>query len=459
MLIDSPLREAHIAEFRRRLPEHVARLSWSKERVAEEQQRGLAATLAFAKAKSPWHRERLRDIDPATFAMRDLGTLPAMTKADVMDHWDAIVTDPRLTLAKGNAHIVAKPHHEAESLYYLDEYEIFATGGSSGKRGVFIWDWPEFIEIACVSCRYQARDESNESLTGRRCLAVIEAGETVHGSLFLFTVSPDPDAEVISLPAATQKDALVAALNQAQPTHINAFASAINLLAGEALAGRLTIRPRHISTNSEPLLPETRDQAREVWGVEINNVWGCVEVGLIGVECDAHKGLHLTDDLIITEFVDGDGAPVSDPEAVEKVLVTSLYNRAMPLIRYEVTDLAIPTSEPCTCGSPFPLLKDVRGRADDGFRYGEAIIHPLVFRTPLGQHPMVEEYQVHQTADGADIAIVTRGAVDLDRLTADLVADVSAAGLANPRITLSTVDALKRHAETGKLKRFIPLKA
>ena len=70
------------------------------------------------------------------------------------------------------------------------------------------------------------------------------------------------------------------------------------------LSGRLTISPHRVTTNSEPLLPEARDAVRKVWGVEINNMWGCVEVGHIGIECDAHEGMHMTDDLIITEFVD-----------------------------------------------------------------------------------------------------------------------------------------------------------
>lgn len=409
-------------------------------------------------ARSPWHAVRLADVDPARFTEADIGALPIMTKADVMADWDAIVTDRRLTLAKGNDHILAKLRHETHDFYYLDEYEIFATGGSSGTRGVFVWGWQEFVEIACVAYRYQVRDAPPETLAGRRCLAVIEAGETVHGSLFLFSVSPDAAAEVRSFPAATPTARLIEALNAAQPTEINAFASAIDVLAGEALAGRLRISPRRVATNSEPLLPETRDRAREAWGVEINNVWGCVEVGLIGVECDAHEGLHLTDDLIITEFVDHDNVPVNDPEAVEKVLVTSLYNRTMPLIRYEVTDLVIPAAVPCRCGAPFPLIAEVRGRADDAFRYdGGVAIHPLVFRTPLGQHPMIEEYQVRQTPRGALIAIVTRGAVDFVRLEQELVAAVQSAGLNAPSFEIAVVDALQRHPETGKLKRFIPL--
>jgi hypothetical protein len=53
--------------------------------------------LTTAKARSPWHRERLRDVDAATFTEADLPSLPTMTKADLMDNFEAVVTDPRLT--------------------------------------------------------------------------------------------------------------------------------------------------------------------------------------------------------------------------------------------------------------------------------------------------------------------------------------------------------------------------
>jgi phenylacetate-coenzyme A ligase PaaK-like adenylate-forming protein len=86
-------------------------------------------------------------------------------------------------------------------------------------------------------------------------------------------------------------------------------------------------------------MPETRAAAHQAWGLEINNMWGCVEVGHIGIECDAHEGLHMSDDLIITEFVDHAGKPTGDPDAIDRVLVTSLFGRTLPLIRYESTSI------------------------------------------------------------------------------------------------------------------------
>jgi phenylacetate-coenzyme A ligase PaaK-like adenylate-forming protein len=296
-------------------------------------------------------------------------------------------------------------------------------------------------------------------LTGRRLLAVVEAGEIVHGSPFLFSVSTDPTAGVKWFPASTPIAELIAELNAAQPTQINAFASSLQEIAAEALAGRLKIGPHRVTTNSEPLMPKTRDAARKAWNVEINNMWGCVEVGHIGIECDAHQGMHRSDDLIITEFVDHNDRPTSDPDAIDRVLVTSLFNRTLPLIRYELTDVPVPGNRPCSCGAVYPLIQSVKGRSDDIFVYpGGVHVHPLVFRTPLGQNSAIEQYQVHQTERGARIGVIASGALDTEALRRQLVDALAKAGLPNADIEIDLVEALERHKETGKLRRFIPLK-
>lgn len=459
MRLDSPRRREHLAAIAKRLPEHVERLSWSRERIDQERQKGLRETLAFAAENSAWHRERLSGVDIENFTEADLTSLPTMTKADVMANWDRVVTDPRLTLDIANAEITAKLRGEKTDYYLFDEFQIFATGGSSGTRGVFIWGWDEFIEIACITFRYQMRDRPPESLTGRRLLAVIEAGETVHGSAFIYSVSTDPGEEIMWFPADMPHKQLVAELNQAQPSHLIGYSSTIELLAEEALVGNLKIKPEHVATNSEPLMPEAREAVRKAWGVGVNNMWGSVEVGLLGIECDRYEGMHLCDDLAICEFVDENNQPTRDPDRINKLLVTSLYFRSLPMIRYELTDIVIPKDASSGSGDAYQMISEIRGRSDDAFKYpGDVLIHPMVFRTPLGQNPDVEQYQVHQTQRGADVAVIARNEFDVEQLRRDIAEALASRGLSNPEITIKLVETLEHHKETGKMKRFIPLR-
>jgi phenylacetate-CoA ligase len=104
------------------------------------------------------------------------------------------------------------------------------------------------------------------------------------------------------------------------------------------------------------------------------------------------------------------------------------------------------------------LIKSVKGRSDHIFVYpGDVHIHPLVFRTPLGQNSAIEQYQVHQTERGARIGVIATAPIDTAALKGELTERLAKAGLANADIEIDLVDTLERHKETGKLRRFIPL--
>ena len=91
------LRTRHTADRDAALPRYMGQLQWSGAQFRTEREQRMRVLLATAKARSPWHRERLRDVDAATFTEADLPSLPTMSKADLMDNFDAVVTDPRLT--------------------------------------------------------------------------------------------------------------------------------------------------------------------------------------------------------------------------------------------------------------------------------------------------------------------------------------------------------------------------
>jgi phenylacetate-CoA ligase len=131
------LRQRHVADFEAMLPQYAARVDWAADRVREERLRALRELLAAAVRGSPWHRERLAGIDPAAFSEADIERLPVMTKTDLMENFDAIVTDQRVTRELCERHL----EELAGDAYLLDEYHVVASGGSSGQRGVFVYGW------------------------------------------------------------------------------------------------------------------------------------------------------------------------------------------------------------------------------------------------------------------------------------------------------------------------------
>ena len=96
-------RRRHLEAFEAGLAEQAERLTWPLDRLHHLRDQRLRELLRTAKERSSWHAERLTQADVDTTGGADLGGLPTMTKADLMAHWDAIVTDPRLTLETAEA--------------------------------------------------------------------------------------------------------------------------------------------------------------------------------------------------------------------------------------------------------------------------------------------------------------------------------------------------------------------
>ena len=124
------------------VPGHLARLAWDAERLAVHQREGLRALAAHARAYSPFHARRLAGID--VDRLDDLAQLPVMTKRDLMERFDDVVTDRRLSRALVEEHLAAST---AEPRLLLDEYVCLASGGSSGLRGVFVQSVAEYVQF------------------------------------------------------------------------------------------------------------------------------------------------------------------------------------------------------------------------------------------------------------------------------------------------------------------------
>jgi phenylacetate-CoA ligase len=444
------MRAAHLNAVQARMADHITRLDWSRQQIEDYQNHRLRALLGYARERSSFHAQRLGALDPSRATVADLASLPMMTKRDAQQRWDAIVTAPELDRA-GAERILAEQQWFS---YTTGDRQIFSSGGSSGVRGVYVWDWEFFVTSACTAWRMQTREERRGNSAPAR-LAVLEAGVPPHASTPLFDIPTAPDMQTVVIAAGAPFDEVLAAVAAARPTHLVGYPSVIGRLARAAMAGRLRIEPIRVSTNSEPLLDEDRQSIHEAWGAPIHNVWGSTEVGVQAVGCGHGEGLHVCEDEIILERVDDAGTPVGPEEPAARTLATALSNWTFPFIRYDLGDDVMPLAGDCACGSAFARVADIGGRRDDDFRYGATTVPPIAFRHVLGTDPRVSEYQVTQTATGADVVVV--GASDAAALSSALMAELRRYGLSEPTIRVQVAETLERHQSSGKLRRFIPL--
>ncbi len=432
-----------------RMPEHVQRLRWSAGRIAAYQQDRLRSLLAHAVAQSRFHARRLGGVDPSRFELADLARLPVMTKAEMMAAFDEALTDSRLSCQQVEDTLART---SGEPIPLFDEYICLASGGSSGHRGVFVLDAEAMTDFVCSLLR-TAMSGAGRRDGGGVTIALVAAPSAVHATGIPPRLMEGSPFRFVSVPATLPVTDVVERLNALQPDALFGYASMLARLASERRAGRLRIRPALLRSTSETLLPEHRAAITEAFGVPPVDTFASSE-GLTGHSDPGEAVLTFASDLCIVELVDDRNRPVPLGEPSAKVLITNLYNRVQPLIRYVMEDTFMRQPDDTAHGH---FRATVQGRADDVLHYEDAEIHPLVIRSVMVKTPEIADYQVHQTPSGIDVAVVINAQLDRARLGERLRGALAAAGLEQATVGIRTVPALERRSGTGKLRRFVPL--
>jgi len=151
-------------------------------------------------------------------------------------------------------------------------------------------------------------------------------------------------------------------INTIKPTCILAYAdAAFEFAEFIEKTGKRVHKPRSIITSAGLLTPEMRETIEGVFQCPVFNRYGSREVGAIACECEEHVGLHISDLTQYIEVINADGKPCV-PGEMGEIVITSLVNYTMPLIRYKIEDMGTMSSHRCPCGRGFSLLEQVTGR-------------------------------------------------------------------------------------------------
>ena len=327
----------------------------------------------------------------------ELAELPTLPKATLLDEWDLIVTDPRLRLAEVEEQ-VASP---AAGELYLGEYRLLTTGGSTGMRGIFVNDRRDFQ----LTMAGMLRSVVDGGIGTEMRVASVGSPSPLHLSNQMFATIRAGRGASPALAVTHPIHEIVYALNTYQPEAIVTYPSILRLLAEEQLDGRLAVAPSIAATGSEVLSDEGRARAREAWGLEVIDVYVSTEGGMMAKPCPAHVGRHVWEDMVVLEAVDERNQPVPPGMPSYRVLLTNLWNRTQPLIRYELADSITVADGPNPTGRPVARLELIDGRSDDIIRSpaaagGEIAVHPFHVRAPFSYLPEVRQYQVEHTGAG-----------------------------------------------------------
>jgi phenylacetate-CoA ligase len=433
----------------------IERDRWPRARMLEYQSIRLREAVGNAIAHSPYYREVLGDVPGGGI---DLQQLPILTKPTLMAQFDRIVTDPRLRRAELEQHVSSE--RAAEPL--LGQYYIAGTGGTTGQRGLAVYDQAAWdVAVACMLRLMQIQGIGPDD----RVLG-IGAPTPLHMTNRLFAelrgANVNANADVPRVTLTTPVPEVVAALNAYQPTLVITYPSFIRRLAEEQQAGRLRSNVRQFVSVAETLTQDVLDLASRVWGAKVLNCYGATEAGVIGQECPWTTGLHVFEDLLVYEVVDEHNRPVPAGLTGHKVLVTTLYNRTFPLIRYELSDLVKIAAGPCPCGRPHLRLAALEGRREDVLILparggGQIKMNAFLFGETLLHDPAVREYQLSPRQRSLRIRVVLREGAPVRQVVESLrqamTAELDAAGATLDSVTVEAVDAIERTGTGAKQKR------
>ncbi|UEL27030.1 phenylacetate--CoA ligase family protein [Pseudarthrobacter sp. L1SW] len=416
---------------------------WSPARIAAHQERALRQLRTAAYAGSGFYRRHHSGLHGAPLAQ-----LPPVTKADLMGHFDEALTARDLSLAELEQRLRTLASEGGDpGLPWRGRWWAAATAGTAGPRGIFAWSRPEWAQVLASYAR--ANDWAGIAAGPTRPLkmALVSSRVPTHQSAVVGASLRSGLVPTLRLDVTAPLDETVAALNGFQPRVLVGYASALLPLAAEQLSGRLKISPEAVMSASEVLTPHAAQELEQAWGSAPFDVYAATETAGIASPC-AYRNRHVYEDLLIIEPVDREGVPVPPGTAGAKLLVTVLFSRTLPLIRYELSDSVALGQRGCPCGRSFIRMEDIEGRLEDVLelpgRAGIVSIHPIVFHHVLDQ-AAASGWQVVQERSGLRVLIAGLAAGSTPAGIQESVAGaLTAAGVTSTPVSVSVVDQLER---------------
>lgn len=357
---------------------------WDAGRIEEHQQEALKDLRIAAYKRSAFYRRHHAGLFDAP-----LDHLPPVTKADLMENFDDAVTAPGLSLALLEDHLQSLTQSGGDpGIPWKGRWWASATAGTTGRRGTFLWDRTEWATVLASYARAYDWAGIPAGLSRPLKVALVSSLMPTHQSAVVGASLRSALVPTLRLDVTAPMQDTVAALNRFQPRVLVGYASALLPLAAEQLAGRLRISPQGVMSASEVLTPQTAADLETAWGSAPFDVYAATETAGIASPCE-FRNKHIYEDLLLIEPVDQAGKAVPPGSTGARLLVSVLFSRTLPLIRYEMSDSISLGGRGCPCGRSFTLLQDIEGRLEDVLqlpgRQGIVNIHPNVFHHVLDQ--------------------------------------------------------------------------
>jgi phenylacetate-CoA ligase len=426
-----------------------------------------------AQQNVPFYRRHLQGVDVDAARLQDL---PTVSKAQLMQNLGDSLAEGVLrpedlvAFARARDRVGQELQGAAGGRFILS-----TTSGTSGLVGYFVTERRSWERQRAYLLARLMRDDMGKPTKvlrygpwNRFRMGFVTATGG-HYMTYLISLHSPPGAMALWQPRAfsilTPMGALCEQLNAFRPHFLHGYPTFMEALSHEQMGGTLRISPAYLSLSSEPFTLSARSALTAAFPQSQQlETYGTTECIIIASPC-AHGRLHINEDVCVVESVDGNNQPMPEGKLGAKVLLTNLWARTQPLLRYEIPDQVVLGSDPCPCGSAFRTLR-VMGRTDDTFylRGQDGLFHahtPIPFETLFLEVEGLKQYQlVHEAQNVMHIHYMrdprSDGPVVLERLRDVFGRYLQSHGLAQlVTLHITETDEIPRDPNTHKLRQIV----
>lgn len=251
-------------------------------------------------------------------------------------------------------------------------------------------------------------------------------------------------------------------MKKKRPDYLTGFSSLVYpfaiFLREQEIDGKL-FGLKMVKFTGETIFDYQRKFIKSVFGCPLASEYGSGETGVIAFDCP-EGGLHLMSDCVYVEFLDESLRPAS-PGKRARIIVTNLRDYSMPLLRYELGDMAVASERTCDCGRGLPLMKSVEGRICDYIVTSDGEkIHGCVFyysvKDLIEKGFAVKQWRAYQTAVNELKIVIVKGPDFSDKALRHMTRSLHQHLGSGMNIHYEFVSDIPRE-RSGKLSNFVSL--
>ena len=356
--------------------------------LVDHQNKCLRRVVRHAYDSVPFYRKKYDEVGvkPEDIkTVEDLSKLPIISKSEIRQSNDVISSD-----------------------YSVDSLRVLSTSGSTGQ--------PLHV--------YISREEDGFR-KAKHLRANYSCGHKF-SNRWLTVTSPSHFSEVSGIQRRLRfyspkfvsvfwdADKQLSVIGKFKPEILDGYSSSLSLLAREVRKkGVSGINPRIIFGGAELIDDVSRNVIEDVFEAPFYDQYATIEFERMAWQCPERQGYHIDADSLIMQGVDAGDDEVAAGESGE-IVCTSLFNFAMPLIRYRVGDVGVFSGEDCPCGRTLPLLKRIEGRCDSLLVLPDGrVLSPRAITVAMGSFRLnkyIEQFRiVQETKDSIEITLKLEG--------------------------------------------------